>query len=201
MSDTPTPTPAPQELHPAIQALDRIGGYTLTFSVVFAAMVWASVLFLLPQFSYVEVLGARHTVDELSSLKADLVGKVSALEGRRTELVAPLQHAAYEELKDDQHAWKILFAWKEAMRIVAETSGKDAAVHLAEQSLNASARSITLAGDIRNSGIQSMTVLAGFIDALSKIPGASLTPVPFTRKTDARIGEYSPFTVTITLPQ
>ncbi len=201
MSDIPTPTPVPSEVHHVVRAFDRVGGYVLTFSAVFAVMVWASVLFLLPRFAAIEVLGAHHAVEELPALKAALISKVTDAEAKRTALVVPVQHATYDALKEAQSAWQTLHVWNEVTRVIAETSGKDHAVHLVAQTFDPTAHAITLVGDIRNSGTQSMTVLAGFLDSLASIPGVtSLSPVPFTRADDPRIGDHSPFTVTLTLP-
>jgi hypothetical protein len=201
MFEIPTPEQAPAAVHPVVRAFDRMGGYTLTFSIVFAAMVWASVLFLLPQFSAIEVLGARHALSDLPGLKAALLQHVEEPEAKRTALDAPLQHAVYAELKQAQSAWQLMHTWNDVQRVIIDTSGTTDILHLTEQRFDPTAKTITLVGDVRNSGPQSMTVLAEFLDSLAKLPGvASLSPVPFTRQNDPRIGEVSPFTVTITLP-
>lgn len=200
MLETPTPTPAVPPTRHILRAFDRIGGYVLVFSIVFAAMVWASVLWILPRFSTVEVLGAKYSVHQLPSLKADLLNQVTLAETKRGELVVPVQHAAYAALKDDQSAWGAMHVWNDVQRVITETSGSDRVLHFSLQQFDPTARTITLVGDVRNSGTQSMTVLAGFLDSLAKLPGiASLSPVPFTRDSDPRIGDFSPFAVTLTL--
>lgn len=203
MSETSTPIEPAASTPPersVMHAVDRVGGYMLTFSIVFAAMVWASVLFLLPRFSTIEVLGARHTLAELPALKAELVSQVGEAEAKRSALVIPVQQESYEALKASQDAWHLQYIWNDVTRLISETSGKDQILHIAVQEFDPAARSITLSGDVRHSGTQSMTILAGFLDSLAKLPGvASLSPVPFTRLNDPHIGDYSPFTVTLTL--
>ncbi len=200
MFETPTQAPAVTEPRHILHAFDRTGGYVLTFSIVFAAMVWASVLWILPRFSTVEVLGANYSVHELPSLKADLLHQVTAAETKRGELVVPVQHATYAALKEDQSVWGVLHLWNDVQRVISDVSGTDHVLHFSSQQFDPATHTITLTGDVRNSGTQSMTVLAGFLDSLAKLPGvASLSPVPFTRSSDPRIGDFSPFAVTITL--
>lgn len=200
MSEIPTSTPQSAPEHSLHLTLDRLGGHMLAFAFVFAVVVWASVLFILPRYALVEVLGSKYPVAVLPAMKADLLAQVSAAEERRNLLVQPVQSDTYEALKQSRSAQAAMDALREVERVDRQVGGPEDAVHIAATAVDLEHHTISLTGDVRNVGMQSMTVLAEFLDALARIPSvATVSPVPFVRQTNPKFGTYSPFTVTVTL--
>lgn len=204
MSDPHTPESAlaaAEIMQPATRSgLYRLGGYALLFSMVFAVMVWGSVVFLLPQWNVIEVSGGEHTVEELMQLKAELASQVEEKEERRSSLITPIQDDAYTGMKRSRGTLQHLQVHQALMNLIRTFPAGSTTVWIASETIDVEKNSITLTGDIRNTGTRSMTVLAEFLDALQKIPTVtSLSSVPFTRQHSESIGDFSPFTVTLAL--
>lgn len=201
MSDTQTPTVVQSESPSAlVQALVRISNPLLIFSGVLTAVLLLSWGVLLPRLSVVEVLGQTRRIDELPGLKASLMASLEQKEQERTNLVMPLQQKQFESLKQERQNAASDAVRTEVLAAARSASPDGNAVSVNTFIIDLVKKTATVSGDVHGVGLQSMTVLAGFVDSVSHLSSVTaVSPSPFTRTGDSAATMHSPFTLRLTL--
>ena len=197
MTSTPTPAPRP---HPSAVLL-RIGLPFFLFSAVFALLLTASWAFLLPRYTRIEVGGTPRTVEELKGYAATLTAHIAQKEEERRMLILPIHDPAYDMLKEVRRDRIPIDDYRAKVEEHArQLAGRDDVIMLEEFAYNPAAKRIFLRGDVRNTGLGSMTTLADFALSLDKLPFVASHTIPsFIRTEDEGIGMHSPFEITLTL--
>lgn len=188
---------------PVQRLLSMVAMPLLVFALVLTAALVASRAVLLPRLTQVSVGGQMHAATDLRALQADLLSRVSDAEDLRNMLVRPMSEATFDAAKArraSQH--NIMNVESDVKRLASsyDVDGKHVIVFTAFH-IDGVTGAVSLSGDVRNVGPQSMTVLASFLDDLTKLPGVrDMSPGKFLRVDDPDIGPHSPFNVSFVLP-
>lgn len=188
------PLPTPREI------LRRVLFPFALFSVVLLSLLVLSWYLLLPRFTRIDLHGVPQDPTRLQTYVKDIQDQTKKMEAKRMALILPLADSPYGALVREKIGQPSLLALYEKMKNVARTflPEQPQAVHL--QTIRLERGVVELTGDVRNVGLQSMAVLAQFVEALRAMPGVERVDFPtFTRERDERIGFHSPFTVRIHL--
>lgn len=182
-------------------SVERVSQPLLWFAGALCILLGFSWLFLLPEVTSVEVSGQRQSSRELVALHAGLQAQLAQVELRRDELLLPVTDPLFLGLRAMKlRAPSLVDLRSMIVQRAKEDGGPDGTIALEEIQMDASADTLTVAGDVRGVGPRSMTVLAQFVENLRHLPFvSSLTPPVFVRMEDEKIGQHSPFTMTITL--
>jgi hypothetical protein len=173
----------------------------LLFSLSLLGLLLLSQQFLLPHFTRVPLAGSLLDADELQTKEADLSAAVDQAEDARRAELLPTRDPLFQSLQvQKQTMISPLVLHHRIADIAAAASGTSSgAVRIDRFVYDASGATLTLAGDVRNVGTRSMTVLASFVDGLSAEPLIeSFVPPVFTREESPQ-GFRSPFEIHITL--
>ena len=199
MPDIHPKLPAPRPDFSAV--LWRFAWPFLIFSVVLAALLGLSWFFLLPRFTQIAIGGTTRNVGGLKQYKAELTAQIAAAEDNRRQLVLAVHDPQYDALKEERRTRMPL---DQVRRLITDHAtafaGKADVIHIDAFTGDSEHNTVTIRGDVRNSGVRSMTVLAGYVTSLKQQPfvAAATTPA-FSRDEKPGIGPFSPFTITITL--
>lgn len=180
------------------------------FGIVLLTLLLLSWKLLIPAFTRVEFKGSPQDPATLETTVRDMREKLTRIEGKRLALILPLDDSPYGGFvreKIDQPSFFTLFT---QLKMVARTflPGQPQAVILSSltwkgdraAAASLAPRVVTLTGDVRNVGLQSMAVLAQFVEAVKGMPGIERVDFPpFQREQDPVIGFHSPFVFSVHL--
>jgi len=198
MEEIPTPSTHLTPWH----LTKRVALPFVIFSGLLTLCLVLSWTVLLPHFTRVEVGGVMRDSRNLSSYATTLKADILVAESRRSEIVTPERHGLFGRLREAKLSSPSFLLLRsqilaEAERIVLQV--RDAVIVSSIQ-YRPLEKTVTVAGDVRNVGPRSMTVLAEFVDAIRRMPGVASTTVPrFTREEDAQKQFHSPFMFEIQL--
>jgi hypothetical protein len=193
--EAPLPSPTVGTL------LRQVGVSFFLFAFILTALLALSALLLLPALTQVSVGGRERSGAEVHSSTAQLLGDITRTQAQRDESVLPLSDPEYQSLKSQRQAVPSFVPLYEGVLhcAVALVPVKDAIV-VQSVTLDAPSRTLSVIGDIRNVGPQSMTVLARFVSELGRLPFVSSVSQPlFQRLDDPVLGMHSPYSLTLTL--
>lgn len=191
-----------QYTHFLNRLLEQLSTPFLIFSTVLFSSLGASQAMLLPKLTQVEVSGQERSVFQLESLAADLAVQVEAEEAKRNELFTEKSDKEYGAVMELQNATSnALSIHKEVTSLAKSFDAEgESVVVLTNISVDPLRHILTITGDVRNVGPQSLTVLASFRAELEKLSSISrVQPGTFERLEDSKIGPHSPLSITATL--
>ena len=204
MSDFELPLPVEEPRKPLsiAAAMGTVAMPYLLFSGLLLALLLMSWEVLLPRFSRVEVSGRMWTVEEVGAHRKELAAQILRLEKEREEEALSVRDDDYQRLKTGRTDRVPLARLLEEVRSrAAAAAGTDAAIRVDSADYDIAGNALTVRGDVHDAGARSMTVLAGFVEALGKSPLIERVDAPrFTREEDPKTGPHSPFTLTLRLP-
>ncbi len=173
----------------------RIAEPLLLFSLALSGLLLLSSIFLLPRLTRFAVEGTNVSPVDIAAHVRQLRADLSSLESKRNHLVLPELDPAYNMLKEQKRtSMNLSDVRTELLQAAAKLSNADHAVFLTHFSSETTTHTITVTGDVRNVGTRSMTVLAGYVDAVAALPFVTHLERPaFTREGDEKTGLHSPF--------
>jgi len=170
------------------------------FSVVLLLLLVLSWYLLLPRFTRVELHGVPQDPSRLQTYVEGVQAETKKMEEKRLALILPLDHSPYGILVQEKMSQPSLLAFHEQLKNVARTFLPEQSQAVMLQSISWERDTVVITGDVRNVGLQSMAVLAQFVEAVRAMPGIARVDFPsFTRERDEAIGFHSPFTLRIHL--
>jgi hypothetical protein len=176
----------------------RLSVTLVLFSGVLTLALVASHFLILPSLTRVEVDGTERDLNGLREYHIMLQAQLSALEQQRNDLVLPVQNPLFTHLKKEKEQHEDFLSLIEAFNGAAESfrsGGEDTVVYSGFR-WNEADRTLKVAGDVRNVGLRSMTVLVQFAESLSDLPQVNHVKHPrYERFVDETIGPHSPFTI------
>lgn len=179
----------------------RLGLSLLLFSGSLTLLLFLSWLFVLPRFTQFVVQGEERPATALIAEREALERKLREALEKRDRLLLPVHDETYAMLRRarDNRA-SSLDIWNHLRSRAAAAAGSPAAIALEEIAIDTRANTVRLAGDVRNVGPRSMTILAQFTEALRGVSFvASLTPPAFTREEEKDGTFHSPFSLAFSL--
>jgi len=192
---TPTSTQTTPGLN---EILRRVLVPLALFAVVLLSLLLLSWFLLLPRFTRVELHGASQDPERLQAYSQEVETAIHTSEERRLALILPLADSPFGVLVDAKMSTPDFDAFFQKIKNVSGSflPGKKQVVII--QSIALEDQVVELTGDVRNVGLQSMAVLAQFVDALRAMPGVDRVDYPsFIREQNSTIGFHSPFTLRI----
>lgn len=187
-------TPEQAPLKAAI--VQRMAMPMLIFSGVLFGLLLLSYLFLLPRFTKLhQASGRSMNPREIVAYQRQLAADLSQQENDRVHLVLPITDETFTSLKQQKISRLSLTDIREELRQAASRLGDEAdAVVIIKVSIDGS--DVSVEGDVNNVGTRSMTVLAAFVDEVSKLPFVSNLDKPsFTREQHEDGSFHSPFKI------
>lgn len=170
------------------------------FAVVLLSLLLLSWFLLLPRFTRVELHGTPQDPSRLQSYSEEVETAIRSREERRLALILPLSDSPYGELVSVKVDASDLFAFFEQIKNVSQSFLPEKKQVVILQTIALKDHVVELTGDVRNVGLQSMAVLAQFVEALRAMPDVERVDYPaFQREQDSAIGFHSPFTIRIHL--
>lgn len=196
-----TPTSEQAQPQPLELILGRIAAPLLLFSAAFCMLLLMSYMFLLPRFTeFNRSDGVAMSPRALAAYQRSLAADIAQREEERVRLVMPVSDAAYNALKDVKHSTMSLVEVREQLLQAASRLGEGENV-LSVDSLTIEGDHVIVHGDVHGVGTRSMTVLAAYVEELTKLPFISGLKRPsFMREGSVDSGFHSPFTVEFTFP-
>jgi hypothetical protein len=185
-----------------VRFLGKVAWPMVLFSMVLTMSLFLSRMLILPKLTQVSVAGGLHNATELRDLEVTLTAQLTEAEDRREALIRPLADAQYDAAKNARFVAPHVSNLRADINQLARSfdEAEQQIVVLSMIHIDAASRIVTIEGDVRNVGPQSMTVLAAFREELSQLSDvAELFPSAFARIDDTEIGPHSPFTLTLTL--
>lgn len=168
------------------------------FSVVLLMLLVLSWYLLLPRFTRVALHGVPQDPSLLQAYVQGVQDETKKMEGKRTALILPLDDSPYGVLVQEKMSQPSLLSFHEQLKNVARTFLPEQSQAVTLQSIIWERDTVVVMGDVRNVGLQSMAVLAQFVEAVRAMPGIERVDFPsFTRERDETIGFHSPFTIRI----
>ncbi len=193
-------TPETAPLKAAI--VERMAMPMLTFSGVLFTLLLISYVFLLPRFTQLhQQSGLSMNPRQIVAYQKQLAADLSQQEGERVRLVLPITDETYTALKQEKIGQLSLTDIREELRQAASRLG-DEADAVAVSKISIDGLSVTVEGDVRNIGTRSMTVLAAFVEEVSKLSFISDLDKPsFTREQLDDGSFHSPFVLQFVINQ
>ncbi|OIO55779.1 hypothetical protein AUJ46_00595 [Candidatus Peregrinibacteria bacterium CG1_02_54_53] len=189
-----TPAPSLREI------LRRVLFPFALFGVVLLSLLVLSWYLLLPRFTRVDLHGTSRELSHLQTYVQDIGEQSQKLEDRRLALILPLDGSPYGRLVQAKMSQPSLLMFYEKLQNVAQTFLPEQSQSVVLKVIRWEHDVIELTGDVRNVGLQSMAVLAQFVEAVRAMPDVERVDFPsFTRERDGNIGFHSPFTIRIYL--
>jgi hypothetical protein len=181
--------------------LQRIAVPFALFSSVLTVLLLASTLVVLPRFTRVEVNDTSYSALELQQRRAELEAHLADLERKRDQLVLATNIPLYRTVKERKNAAAPpLAVWSLLKDLAKSVVTQNDAVHLSSLRYRPQEQQVEASGDVRFCGPRSMTVLAEFVELLTKNERVTgLSRPQFIREVDSAIGPHSPFTLSFTL--
>lgn len=174
-------------------------GPLFLFAAVLAGLLLLSWTLLLPLFTRVEVQGSLQSLKDLEELRSDLESQVTDAAAKREFAMLPFHDARYAALANaDESA----LDFSELRRVLQEKAeaivDQPDAIHISSITYDAPQKSLVIEGDVRFVGTRSMTLLAQFIEELSKNPLFAEVSLPRFVREDGPHGPHSPFQIEAT---
>lgn len=180
----------------------RVAFPLFAFAAALACALLLSRLLFLPRLAGVQLHGETMYGSSLTRFYADLRDRIAAQEEARNRLVLPGRDSLSQFLRQLRRSDASIASLFAAVTRSAEEAVHDRpdAVFLESFQYDAAGGTLALAGDVRNSGPRSMTVLAEFIETLRRIPSVEEVEHPrFLREEDANGAFHSPFSLLLRL--
>jgi len=180
----------------------RILLFFAIFSFVLTGALLASRTFLLPKLTHVKVAGEERDIQEIRDYHNRLTAQLADAETRRMDLMLPIQNEQYRALlAKKQHMPDFLTIRQRLQNVALQfADGETSVVFFSDMRLREREQFMEVTGEVRNVGQRSMTVLAQFIEAVHALPIVADVQNPrFTRSSSKEKGDFSPFTIRITL--
>lgn len=178
------------------EILRRIAMPFALFSIVLFVLLLLSWFLLLPRFTRVQLHGTSRRPGELQDYVASIQHETRVLEEKRLSLILPLDATSYGALVQEKMALPSLASVQGILLNVAANvlpARRDAVV-VQTLHLTGSGGIVEVSGDVRNVGLQSMAVLARFVEAAERFSFVARIDRPvFTRERNTTIGFHSPF--------
>ncbi|MDD5623539.1 MAG: hypothetical protein PHI23_02415 [Candidatus Peribacteraceae bacterium] len=184
------------------EILRRVALPFALFCVVLLSFLLLSWFLLFPRIARVDLHGSLVGAGDLRAREQELAAKVALLEEQREEYLSPLDDTAFGRLKVLKAEQPSFLEVRASVLEAAQGAvpEQEDAVAIGSIRYLEGGRRLSITGDVRNVGFQSMTILAQFVETLGHLPGVvSVDPPAFTRESDPVIGPYSPFSLTLTL--
>ncbi len=172
------------------------------FSFVLTGVLAVSRTFFLPSLTHVKVAGEERNIQEIRAYHKQLTAQLLEAESRRMDLLLPIQNEQYRPLLAGKQLAPDFLALQQRMQNVASqfATGGAPVIFFSDMRLRERERFLEVGGEVRNVGQRSMTVLAQFVEAVHALPFVADIQNPrFTRSFSAEKGDFSPFTIRITL--
>lgn len=168
------------------------------FSVVLLSLLTLSWYLLLPRFTRVELHGVPQDPTRLQTYVQGIEVETRKMEKKRAALILPLDDSLYGALVREKMSQPFLPVFYEQLKNVTTTFLPEQPQAVVLQSISVEQNVVELKGDVRNVGLQSMAVLAQFVEAVRAMPAVDRVDFPtFIRERDEGIGFHSPFTIQI----
>lgn len=191
------------EHHKALgEILRRTSVPFLLFAAVLVVLLLLSWFLLLPNVTHIEVSGSLRSVTDLQAYKRHLSDQITGLEKKRNANLLPSQDSLYRKIiamKDNR------LRFQEVRQEVTHTArtflaGSPDVISFRSLTYDAVNETAKIAGEVHDAGLQTMTIQAQFIDALSHIPFVrDIKSSHFTREKDDEGKYISPFTIQLFL--
>lgn len=197
MLDLTPETATPKSI--LLHLLERASMPFFLFSLVLCSSLLLSQAFLLPRLTHVTVAGKELDALSLRSFQADLLQQIGIAQDKRTALFSPVDDAAFTSARDTREQETDITVIRSDLQNLARSfaDGDKPVIVLTDIHLDAAMHQLMLTGDVRNSGPQSLTVLATFRAEFEKLPWVKhLEPGTFERLDDATLGIHSPIAIT-----
>jgi len=168
------------------------------FSIVLLALLVLSWYLLLPRFTRVELHGVPQNPARLQTYVEEVQTETKKMEEKRLALILPLDHSPYGDLVQEKMSQPSLPVFYGQLKNVAATFLPEQSQAVVLESISLEQNVVELKGDVRNVGLQSMAVVAQFVEAVRTMPQVKRVDFPpFTRERDEHIGFHSPFVIHI----
>ena len=182
--------------------VSRVGMPLLLFGTGLTLLLVLSQALLLPRLTQLKVHGQLMDSERLRAYEETLLREVRAQEAQRSVLIEPVQDELYGALKERKRSVLPFDRVRAEIEAVAARVSGEAGprVLFSRFAYDPFAATLEIAGDVRDAGPGSMTVLAEFVDLLKSAPSVEGFSAPsFAREQDPAIGFYSPFALTLRL--
>lgn len=171
-------------------------GPLFLFAAVLAGLLLLSFSLLLPLFTRVEVQGSLQSLSDLEELRSDLESKVMDASAKRESAVLPFHDARYAALANAADSDPDFSELRRALQNIADAIvDQPDAIHISSMTYDAPQKSLVIEGDVRFVGARSMTLLAQFVEELSKDPIFVEVTLPRFVREDGPTGPHSPFRI------
>lgn len=183
-----------------IRALaSRSIGPLFLFAAVLAGLLLLSFSLLLPLFTRVEVQGLLQSRSDLEELRSDLESQVTDAAAKRESAVLPFHDARYAALANAADSDPDFRELRRALQNIADAIvDQPDAIHISSITYDAPQKSFVIEGDVRFVGARSMTLLAQFVEELSRDPIFVEVSLPRFVREDGPTGPHSPFLIETT---
>ncbi|MFH0851905.1 MAG: hypothetical protein V1876_04120, partial [Candidatus Peregrinibacteria bacterium] len=141
------------------------------FGIVLLSLLVLSWYLLLPQFTRVELHGVPQDPSRLQTYVEGVQAETKKMEEKRLALILPLDHSPYGVLVQEKMSQPSLLSFHEQMKNVARTFLPEQSQAVEVQSISYERGIVEVTGDVRNVGLQSMAVLAKYVEAVRAMPG------------------------------
>ncbi|MBI3816787.1 hypothetical protein HY285_04570 [Candidatus Peregrinibacteria bacterium] len=181
--------------------LERVSLPLFLFAGSLTSLLIVASATLLPRLTRIEADGSLSSIDQLRIRRSQLTAHVHTQVQRREMLLLPLQDAIYDALKAARAGeGDLSLLQRKILAQAASLTSVPDAIHLDRSAYRADQKLLVLEGDVRHVGPHCMTLLAAFVDQLTKLPEIADIPNPvFTREDDPATGPHSPFSLTLHL--
>lgn len=168
------------------------------FGIVLLSLLVLSWYLLLPRFTRIELHGTLQDASRLQAYVQEVQARTREAEEKRLSLILPLDHSPYGALVREKIEQPSLLVFYDQLQNVTRTFLPEQPQAVLFRSVQLERGVVELKGDVRNVGLQSMAVLAQFVETVRAMPGVVRVDFPsFTREWDDAIGFHSPFTIRI----
>ncbi|MDD3896254.1 MAG: hypothetical protein PHU04_00195 [Candidatus Peribacteraceae bacterium] len=195
-------TKKPEQAKHVSTGVYRILFSFIVFSFVLTGVLTASRIFFLPSLTHVKVAGEERDIQGIRAYHTQLMAQLSDTESRRMDLILPIQNEQYRALLASKQSAPDFLALRQRMQGIASqfADGETPVIFFSDMRLREQERLLEVSGEVRNIGQRSMTVLAQFVEAVQELPLVADVQNPrFTRSFSDEKGDFSPFTILITL--
>jgi hypothetical protein len=157
--------PAPQSSLQTI--LHRMAVPFALFGMSLSVVLSLSWMFLLPAVTRVKLGSVEVPAREISAYAANLQGQITTLSAQRDDLILPIRDALHQGLISWKRAGHDVRTLEQDVREAAHAVSDTIVIR--HTAYDRDGMSLILDGEAR-AGLQSLTVLGGFVDALESLP-------------------------------
>lgn len=180
------------------------GVAVLLFIGTLILLLGASQLFILPQFTQVQIADKTYNAASIANYTASLQQEVDTLQERQEEIIRPVQSALYNRYIVQKHAMPLASVWLQQLQELAGSfTANDTPVVIVQDITIEQIEAgyiATVSGTVQNVGFNTNTVLAQFTEAIGNMPQVdTVQSGRFKRVAQGDNTYVSPFTITISL--